>query len=156
MDFHEPEDFLQSEWFDMEEDRGIVRRQRIYRRLMLSCGVYHTAGEDKDDDFGYIRNYRRNIENDFQSLFPCQLHVHSSSAFLVLEEDCSMGKVFPKTHAYYDLLLIVHDDLRKRVKSSPSFSGSARGNHTTAGRISCHRSASDQEKQCVTAKEISD
>lgn len=118
MDFHEPEDFLQSEWFDMEEDRGIVRRQRIYRRLMLSCGVYHTAEEDKDDDFGYIRNYRRNIENDFQSLFPCQLHVHSSSAFLVLEEDCSMGKVFPKTHAYYDLLLIVHDDLRKRVKSS--------------------------------------
>ena len=118
MDFHEPEDFLQSEWFDMEEDRGIVRRQRIYRRLMLSCGVYHTAEEDKDDDFGYIRNYRRNIENDFQSLFPCQLHVHSSSAFLVLEEDCSMGKVFPKTHAYYDLLLIVHDDLRKRVKTS--------------------------------------
>ena len=118
MDFHEPEDFLQSEWFDMEEDRGIVRRQRIYRRLMLSCGVYHTAGEDKDDDFGYIRNNRRNIENDFQSLFPCQLHVHSSSAFLVLEEDCSMGKVFPKTHAYYDLLLIVHDDLRKRVKTS--------------------------------------
>lgn len=118
MDFHEPEDFLQSEWFDMEEDRGIVRRQHIYRRLMLSCGVYHTAGEDKDDDFGYIRNYRRNIENDFQSLFPCQLHVHSSSAFLVLEEDCSMGKVFPKTHAYYDLLLIVHDDLRKRVKTS--------------------------------------
>ena len=52
MDFHEPEDFLQSEWFDMEEDRGIVRRQRIYRRLMLSCGVYHTAEEDKDDDFG--------------------------------------------------------------------------------------------------------
>ena len=120
MDFHEPEDFLQSEWFDMEEDRGIVRRQRIYRRLMLSCGVYHTAEEDKDDDFGYIRNYRRNIENDFQSLFPCQLHVHSSSAFLVLEEDCSMGKVFPKTHAYYDLLLIVHDDLRKRV-SLPVF-----------------------------------
>ena len=29
-----------------------------------------------------------------------------------------MGKVFPKTHAYYDLLLIVHDDLRKRVKTS--------------------------------------
>ena len=28
-----------------------------------------------------------------------------------------MGKVFPKTHAYYDLLLIVHDDLRKRVKT---------------------------------------
>lgn len=75
------------------------------------------------------RNYRRNIENDFQSLFPCQLHVHSSSAFLVLEEDCSMGKVFPKTHAYYDLLLIVHDDLRKRVKTSVFLWISTRESH---------------------------
>lgn len=117
MEFTKPEDFEQSEWIDMEEDRGIVRRQRIYRRLILSCGIYRDSKKDSED-FNYIRNYRRNIELDFQGLFPSQLHVHASSAFLVLEEDCSLGMTFPRNYALHDILLLTHYDLRKRIKQS--------------------------------------
>lgn len=118
MEYKEPKDFLKSEWIDMDEDRGIVRRQRIYRRFLLSCGVYKAKGSDKDDDFGYIRNYRKAIENDFQSMFACQLHVYHSSAYLILEEDCNMGKNFPQNNALHDVLLIVQAHIRRRVKAS--------------------------------------
>lgn len=115
MDYNSPEDFLNSEWIGMDEDRGIVRRQRIYRRLLLSCGVYKSNGKD-DEDFNYLRNYRRNIEHDFQSLFSCELHLHASSAYLNLLDDCSMGKVFPSRSTKDDILLLAHHTIYERVK----------------------------------------
>lgn len=69
MEYTHPEEFEQSEWINMDEDRGIVRRQRIYRRLLLSPGVYRN---DNDDDFAYIRNYRNQIASDMQSYLPCE------------------------------------------------------------------------------------
>lgn len=115
MGYQTPSDFENSGWLGLDEDRGIVRRQRIYRRLILSPGVYRTS-EKEDEDFNYIRNYRKNIEHDFQSLFPCELQLHSSSAYLVLEDDCSMGKIFPMNTTKDDLLLIAFDEIQNRVK----------------------------------------
>lgn len=111
MEYQTPQDFMKSEWVEMDEDRGIIRRQRIYRRLLLSLGIYHSLS-DKDEDFQYIRHYRNQIETDFQSLFPCQLHTHSSSAFIVLHESCSMGRTFPQNNTYHDLILILSSHIR--------------------------------------------
>lgn len=113
--YNEPKDFEQSEWVEMNEDRGIIRRQRVYRRLLLSPGVYR--GDKNDEDFAYIRNRRNQIQTDFQSFFPCDLHVHESSAYLILDEDCQVGKVFPFNNTYSDLVLLIFAEVRKRVKS---------------------------------------
>lgn len=114
-DYHTPEDFEKSEWLDMDEDRGIVRRQRVYRRLLLSCGMYRM--DNGDDDFLYIRNYRNQIQSDFQNYFSCSLQVHKSSAYLNLYEDCSMGKVFPFNNTMSDLIVMIFGEIQKRVKS---------------------------------------
>lgn len=114
MDYKTPQDFEKSEWISMDEDRGIVRRQRIYRRLLLSPGVYRS---DDDDDFLYIRNYRNQIQSDFQSFFSCELHIHKSSAFVSLSEDCMMGSVFPSRNALSDMILLIHKELDKRIRN---------------------------------------
>lgn len=113
LDYQTPAQFETSEWIDVDEDRGIVRRQRIYRRLLLSCGVYRESVDD--DDFLYIRNYRNQIRADFQSCFPCEIHIHQSSAYLNLSEDCSVGSFFPFHHTMSDLMLILQGELRRRV-----------------------------------------
>lgn len=113
MDYKTPQDFEKSEFIGMDEDRGIIRRQRIYRRLLLSPGVYRTQN---DDDFLYIRNYRNQIINDFQSFFPCELHIHKSCAFVNLSDDCSMGATFPSNHTISDLILLIHQDIYQHVK----------------------------------------
>lgn len=115
MDYEAPQEFEESEWIAMDEDRGIVRRQRIYRRLLLSPGVYRS---DEDDDFLYIRNYRNQIQNDFQAFFPCDLHIHKSSAYVNLMEDCSMRSVFPSRNALSDMILLLHYVLQKRIKNN--------------------------------------
>ena len=36
MGYTKPEDFQKEEWIDVDEDRGIVRRQRVYRQLLMT------------------------------------------------------------------------------------------------------------------------
>lgn len=115
MEYKTPQEFEQSEWVSMDEDRGIVRRQRVYRRLLLSPGVYRK--DANDDDFLYIRNYRNQIQSDFQSFFPCDLHIHRSSAYLNLAEECPMGLVFPFHHTLSDLVLLMNQELVEQIKN---------------------------------------
>ena len=114
MEYTGPEDFIESDWIDIDQDRGIVRRQRVYRRLLLSPGVYRQTAQD--EDFTYLRNQRSQVERDFQALFDCDLHLHRSSAYLVLDEACSAGRVFPGNKAVQDLILILAQAIQQRIK----------------------------------------
>ena len=51
-DYEKPEDFLESDWFAMDEDRGIARRHRVYKRLLFAPGMYRREGA----------NFRKTIE----------------------------------------------------------------------------------------------
>lgn len=115
MDYTSVEDFEKEEWIDVNEDRGIVRRQRVYRRILLSMGMYKTA--DNEEDFAYIRNYRSMIQGDLAELFDCELHVHSDSAFLVLGEECRMGRCFPEENTLSDIVLLTNSLIADKIDS---------------------------------------
>lgn len=113
MEYESHLDFKQSDWIDIDEDRGIARRHRVYRQLLLSPKMIEKSD---DEDYLYLKNYRYQIQSDFQSYFECDLHVHKSSAYIILDEACRMGKVFPENNAYADLTLILSDMLRTLLK----------------------------------------
>ncbi|MEY8354103.1 TIGR02678 family protein [Lachnospiraceae bacterium 54-53] len=108
-------DFFQSEWLDMDEDRGVVRRQRVYRKLLLSLGMYR--GKDPDEDFNYVRNYRSVIENDLGQLLDASIQVYQSGAYLVLGEESRLGRVFPANNSLSDAVLLFHGEVVRRVKN---------------------------------------
>ena len=39
MEYTSPEDFGESDWFEVNEDRGMARRHRVYKRLLFSPGM---------------------------------------------------------------------------------------------------------------------
>lgn len=108
------EEFFQSEWLDMNEERGVVRRQRVYRKLLLSMGIYRE--KDQDEDFSYIKNYRSVLENDIEELIDASLQVYKSSAYLILGENADLGKVFPSKNSLHDFILLLHCETRDRVE----------------------------------------
>lgn len=108
------EDFFQSEWMDMDEDRGLVRRQRVYRKLLLTPGVYKE--KEKDEDFLYIKNYRSSIEHDLESVLDCTLQVHKTSAYVLIGENGNLGKVFPGNNSISDAILLVFYMIQRKVK----------------------------------------
>lgn len=114
MDYGRPEDFQESEWFEMDEDRGIVRRHRVYKRLIFTPGMYREAGPP--EDFEYMKYYGRRLAEDLEQNLDCQVHIHKGSAFLMMGEDCRMGTAFPGSNALSDILLLCCAGIRKRVR----------------------------------------
>lgn len=112
--FNSPEDFIGEDWFGLDEDRGIIRRQRVYRRLLMSMGMERT--EETEEDFAYIRTYgKKNIERDFSGLLDCELQIYRNQAFLILSEDTNMGKCFPETNSLSDIALLIAHMIRDMV-----------------------------------------
>lgn len=108
-------DFEKSDWIDVKEDRGIIRRQRVYRKLLMSISVNKESEED--EDFAYIRNYRNMVAGEFSELFDCELQVHKTSAYLVLGEDCNLGKSFPAQNTMSDIILLCNSVIYEKIQT---------------------------------------
>lgn len=115
MGFTSPSEFIGEEWFGLDEDRGIIRRQRVYRRLLMSPGMERT--DENEEDFAYIRTYgKKNIEKDFLEYFDCELQIFRNQAFLILGEDCNMGKCFPDAGNLSDIALLCSGLVWQRIE----------------------------------------
>ena len=113
MDYTSPEDFRESDWFDVDEDRGIARRHRVYKRLLFSVGMYKNAGSE--EDFEYLKYYGRRLAEDLEQNFDCQVHIHKGSAFFMMGDDCRMGAPFPGNNALSDIILLCCGKIREKV-----------------------------------------
>ncbi len=113
--FRAVSDFFQSEWLDMNEDRGVIRRQRVYRKLLLSLGMYRD--KEQDEDFNYVKNYRSVIETDLEQILDVSLQVYKSSAYLILGENGDLGKTFPSRNGLSDAILLFHGEIKRRVET---------------------------------------
>lgn len=112
-DYQKQEDFLKEEWIGMNEDRGIIRRQRVYRSLLMSPGIY--LNDDTEEDFAYVRHYRGMIQEELDRFFDCELQVHKTSAFLVMGEDSNLGKSFPEENTLSDIVLLWCGLFRQKI-----------------------------------------
>lgn len=115
MSYAKPADFEKEEWIDVNEDRGIVRRQRVYRKLLMSMGMYKNA--DTEEDFAYIRNYRNMIQGELSELIDCELQVHRNSAFLILNESSHLGRTFPEENTLSDIVLLFNGVLQEKIQA---------------------------------------
>ena len=114
MGFSSPEDFQKEEWIGVDEDRGIVRRQRVYRRLLMTMGMYRDP--ETEEDFAYVKNFRNMIQGELSEFLDCELHVHRSGAFLILGEDCRMGRCFPEENTFSDIVLLVNSLIGEKIQ----------------------------------------
>ena len=112
-DYQSQEDFLKEEWIGMNEDRGIIRRQRVYRSLLMSPGIY--LNDDTEEDFAYVRHYRGMIEEELNRFFDCELQVHKTSAFLIMGEDSNLGRSFPEENTLSDIVLLWCNLFRQKI-----------------------------------------
>ena len=114
MDYRRPEDFAEDEWIDLDRERGIARRQRVYRKLLMNIGVYRER--EDDEDFSYIKNYRNMISGELEELCDCELQVHRNSAFLIVGESGNLGRCFPEEKTLSDIALLCHEFIQKYIQ----------------------------------------
>ena len=113
MDYGRPSDFEESDWFGVDEDRGLARRHRVYKKILFSVGMYREEGTE--EDFEYLKYYGRRLSEDLEQCFDCQVHIHKGSVFFMMGEDCHMGTAFPGNNALSDILLLCCTKIREKV-----------------------------------------
>ena len=114
MNYSRPEDFAQSDWVAMDEERGIARRHRVYRRLLFSMGILQSEGMAEDVD--YLKNYGRRLKDELEKIFDGELHVHRGNAFFMQGESCHIGETLPNDTGLSDVLLLVCAEIREQVR----------------------------------------
>ena len=111
--YTDPKQFEKEEWIGVDEDRGIVRRQRVYRALLMTPGLYKDVS--LEEDFAYIRNQRNFVGGDLADHLDCELQVHRNSVFLILGENCHMGRTFPEDNVRSDIVLLFHGIVQEKI-----------------------------------------
>lgn len=105
----ENEDFM-----EIDRDRGLIRRQRVYRRILMSPVVYNSDTDGAD--YMYIKQFRSLIEKDFETYLGLNFHVHKNGALLVLEQTKSFGQSFPENKAISDVVLQMNYLIRESIE----------------------------------------
>lgn len=108
-------DLEREEGFDLDPDRGALRRHRVYRRLLLSPAII-PAGSD-DPDFLYLKNFRAMFERDLQELLGGALHIHKSAALLILDAEKNFKDTLPDQKVISGIAIQVCTELRKLVEA---------------------------------------
>ena len=114
--YSKPEDFNQSDGLTVDEDRGIARRHRVYKRLLFSVGLLQSEGAPEDAD--YLKYYGRRLADDLEKTFDGKLHMHRGNAFFMQGEDCHIGDTLPDGTGLSDVMLLVCAKIREQVRSA--------------------------------------
>ncbi|MCX7885506.1 MAG: TIGR02678 family protein [Caloramator sp.] len=109
-------DFISFAWDTIDEQKGITRRHRVYRNIIMSSVMYNEGSEDQD--FYYLKNFKPNIESDLEKYLGWKLHVHREAALVGLEENERIEETFPNISAISDIVLCLNKLLLEKLRDN--------------------------------------
>lgn len=115
MGYTKPEEFGESEWYEMDEEKGIIRRHRVYKRLLFAPGMFRDDGGE--EDFEYLKYYGRRLADDLEQNFDCSVQIHKGSAYFLMGENCRVGAGFPGNTILSDVMLLCCSCIREKITS---------------------------------------
>lgn len=107
-------DIYEQEQLGLEQDKGLERRRRVYRRLFMENAVYRENTDDQD--FAYVKNYKNILAKDCDEFLKSSLEVHKDVAYIVLSDEKNYKNVFPSNKAISDVVLFVNKKLRNLIE----------------------------------------
>lgn len=106
------EELLNDEFTGVSRDSGIVRKNRVFRKLLLSPVVYN---EGNTGDYEYIRNYRSYIKNVFESNLNWEVHIHKNGALVTGGNTSEIKDTFPSQKGESAAVLFVNREIRNYI-----------------------------------------
>ena len=109
------EDLLSDEFSGISKDLGTVRKNRVFRRLLLSPVVYND--ENDNGDYDYIKSKRSFIRNTFEENLGWDIHIHKNGALAVLENSNEIKDIFPNKKGESAVVLFINKEIRRNINS---------------------------------------
>jgi len=96
----------------IEQDNTRLRRQSVYRKLLLSPVLYKS--KDNEVDFEYIKNYGHHIRDNFEKYLGWNLHVHKNAVINVVENNL-VKDIFPNKKGICQVILFLSQKIRELI-----------------------------------------
>lgn len=96
-------DIYEQEQLGLDQEKGIERRQRVYRRLFTENIVYNEKQDDQD--YMYIKQYKNIISQDVDQMLDSSLEIHKNGAYILLAEHEPFKNVFPTNKSISDVVV---------------------------------------------------
>ena len=109
------EDFIQDEWGEQIQEKGDVRRFKVYRNLLFTPVAYTNLLDASEVD--YIRKFRGSIKSEVESATNATLEVDKSMCLLLYDYDNRSKNHFPNTKAISDIVLILNKVINEKLES---------------------------------------
>lgn len=109
------EDLLGDEFSGISKDLGTVRKNRVFRRLLLSPVVYND--ENDNGDYDYIKSKRSFIRNTFEENLGWDIHIHKNGALAALENSNEVKDIFPNKKGESAAVLFINKEVRRNINS---------------------------------------
>lgn len=109
------EDFEKNQMEELEQDRGHIRINRVYRQLVTSPALYWETIEDADSL--YLKNQRAWVSRYMEEHLGGRLDIHKNAAFWMLEEDDCYGNVHPRDAMLPELVNLLCAQIRQRLEA---------------------------------------
>lgn len=101
-----PEDFLKQEWANQDEDKGDVRKYKVYRNLIYLPMVTRSEISFSEED--YLKKMHKVIEKELQEKINVEVEITRNMYMVFVEENTVQKNYFPNTKNISDLVLIVN------------------------------------------------
>lgn len=106
-------DFEKTDFEGIDEDRGAVRINRVYRQL-ATCPAYYWDGND-DADALYLKNQRSSVARYLNENLGGNLDIYRNAAFLTLDADDCYGSIHPRDAMLPEAVLLLCEDIQKAI-----------------------------------------
>lgn len=107
------EDFEKTDFEGFQENRGILRINRVYRQLAVCPSMFWESNEDPDSI--YLKNQRQWVGKYIKENLGGNLDIYKNMACITLDEDDCYGSVHPREAMLPEVVLLVCAKVQKGI-----------------------------------------
>lgn len=111
-----PEDFIKNEFILQNEEKGDVRRYKVFRNIL-----YTPAVSSKDlsiSELDYIKKNRNYIKNEINKKLSMEVEITHNLAILYDEESSLEKDNFPNTKKLTEIVLMINEQILKEINDN--------------------------------------
>ena len=112
-DYKDYHDFENRGSLYTDDEKGMARTNRVYRRLLLQPAMYWNTDDDMDSI--YLKNQRQSVYKYFDKYVGGRLDIHNGAAFCMISEDNVFGKIHPSEKSISGFVALMSGRIREDI-----------------------------------------
>ena len=111
-----PEDFIRNEFISQDEEKGDIRRYKVFRNILYTPAV--SSNDITTSELDYIKKNRNYIKAEIDKNLNMEVEVTHNLAILYDEENNTEKNNFPNNKKLTEIVLMINEEILKEIKDN--------------------------------------